>query len=121
MRSIAFCLVLWLLSLSSSATESGNLKGTVTDPAGAIIPYDVLVRVEHWGLDKSTDHYVVDEKTAYTDGKGEYSLQLPAGVYDILFSSAPFSPVAMKVEIKTGKVTSLSPKMKYDRLTKFVE
>ncbi len=121
MRSIVFCLALWLLSLSSPAADLGNLKGTVTDSTGAVIDH-VLIRVEHWGIDPSTRKIIVDdEKTIYTDGKGQYSLELRAGVYDIFFSCAPFSPVAKKMEIKSGKVTSLSPTMKYDRLTKFVE
>jgi hypothetical protein len=116
MSSLALC----LLAVSSFAADAGKLKGTVTDQSGAVSDH-VLVRVEHWGLDPSTHHFVVDEKTAYTGWKGEYSFELPAGVYDIFFSSGPFSPVAKKVEVKGGKVTLLSPSMRYDRLTKFVE
>ena|ERR1035438_187475 len=120
MRSIMSGLALCLLAVSSFAADAGYLKGTATDQSGAVIDH-VLVRVEHWGLDPSTHHCVVDDKTVYTDEKGEYSLELPAGVYDIFFSSAAFTPVAKKVEVKGGKITLLSPNMRYDRLTKFVE
>jgi hypothetical protein len=113
--------IIVLVSCASYGGEFGTLKGTVRDPTGAVMS-GVLIRVEHWGLNPSTHKFIVDdEKTMYTDGKGGYSLELPPGAYDIFFSSAAFSPVARKVEVKGGKVTLLSPKMKYDRLTKFVE
>jgi len=53
----------------------------------------------------------------YIDGKGDYSVQLSPGAYDVFFSSPAFAPVARRISIKASETKKLSPKLKYDRLT----
>jgi hypothetical protein len=46
---------------------------------------------------------------------------LKPGAYDVFVSSEGFSPIAKKIEVKKGKVTTFSPLFKIDRLTKVLE
>jgi hypothetical protein len=85
-------------SLAAPARESGRLDGRVTDPSGAVIngAY-VLV---HWDPAGSpgmrTNVGIANDLVAHTDVNGRFSISLPPGFYDVLFSASAFSPKAKK-------------------------
>jgi Carboxypeptidase regulatory-like domain len=111
----------WLAFVAAlSALDKAMLKGRVKDPNGATLA-GVFIHAQQWVLAFPSDWSVADEKTTYTDARGQYVLELPPGTFDVFFSSPGLSPIAKKVEVKAGKSTVFSPTMKYDRLTKFVE
>ncbi|WP_109484813.1 carboxypeptidase-like regulatory domain-containing protein [Occallatibacter savannae] len=45
-----------------------------------------------------------EDRFATTDKKGEYSLELPPGFYDVIATATAFSPHCEKIRIK-GKAT----------------
>lgn len=117
-QKITCALMSMLLCLGAFGADDGTLKGTLKDPSGAVVS-GVRVHIAHWGLDPATRKTTIDfEKTVYTDEKGNYSVQLSPGVYDVFFSSPAFAPSALKVSIKASEIKDLSPKLKYDRLTR---
>ncbi len=105
---------------SANAADSGTLKGTVVDPTGAVVG-GALVIIEHWDFDPVTRHMTArPEAPMYTDQDGRFSVELPVGDYDVLVSTAVFSPIAKKIRVKTGRETVLRLKLKFDPLTEFI-
>ena len=64
---------------------------------------------------------VTEDSLLKTDMYGQYSLNLNPGLYDIFITFPSFSPVAKRVKVEAGKVTDFSPKLTFDRITRFVE
>ena len=117
MRIVAVVTSVLLMASALLGSEDGALKGVVTDSSGAVIS-NVLVHVIRWGVDHNRATVIAEQRDVRTNARGEYSIELPPGLYDICFSSAAFSPFAKKVELKADKVVVLSPRMKYDHLAK---
>src|SRR5205807_2576522 len=80
----AFCL---LLSATALAQSTATLKGTVTDPKGAVIPgATVVVRNQATSL----------ERTAQTDSEGNYQIAaLPVGAYRVDVRAQGFQSTAV--------------------------
>lgn len=115
------CVAVLLLGPPTWASERGTLKGEVTDAAGAVLGH-ALVRLERWTIDKDRMHPVIDsDLVVYTDSKGQYSVQVERGLYDVFISSGAFTPVAKKVRIDPSKETVFSPQLKFDPLVQSVE
>ena len=112
---ITLCMVTF-----SQASASGILTGVVTDPVGAVLP-GTLIRIERWGSDASKHPVIENEFSVYTDAKGQFSIELVPGLYDVFVSSPTFSPVAKKVNVDAGGRTLFSPQLRFDPLIKFVE
>lgn len=79
------------------------------------------MRIEHWSFDPLHRLVLRDEHVLYTNGKGEFSIPLAPGLYDVFVSSAVLSPVAKKVEVKAGKETVFSPELQEDKLIQHIE
>lgn len=109
-----------LLCAFLQASDVGTLEGSVTDPDGAVVS-NVLVHFVRWGVGSKSNIDLTDQRDVRTDAHGQYVVELAPGLYDVLFSSPAFAPIAKKIEVKAGGRITLSPKMKYDRLTKTIE
>ncbi len=60
-----------------------------------------MIRWDSVGLDGVKDnHGMKENKTATTDVGGYFSIDVPAGVYDIFVSAPGFAPHAEKVTVK---------------------
>ena len=119
-RQSGIALLTLLLALPAFGSDTGTLRGTVRDPDGAVFD-GVQVHVVLWGAGITRKMTVVAEDTSFTDGSGNYSFHLAPGTYDIFFSSPTISPVAKKVIVNANRETVVSPKVKYDKLTRFIE
>ena len=99
----SFTLTLFLFAftalLLASPVDSGVLRGTVTDPAGAVVAgARVHARNAATGA----------ELEAVTGPDGAYSLTLPAGRYDIECSESGFRTVKLQaVELAAGAALAL--------------
>ena len=98
----AFLLVFSLFSIQALAqgVASANLRGTVTDPSGAVIPNStVTARDEARGV----------ERSAVTDGAGKYQfLQLQPGDYTITATAQGFTRwVSQHVRLTVGQEAEL--------------
>jgi len=116
-----FFLSLWAWPQQSSpqATLNGTLKGVARGPAGEL-RNEAKVRVEQWYFDEGKPHFRT-EIVVYTDRKGEFSLRVPAGVYDLIVSRPDCEPVATKLKVVSGKETIFKPQLKGSKLTEFIE
>jgi hypothetical protein len=100
MRSIL--LIASVMLLTASSLQAATLSGTVRDSEGAAIAKAHVII--HW--DPSGSNYLKDnigikqDVTATSDANGEFSLNLPAGFYDVFVSAMSFSPHCDKVRLK---------------------
>ena len=106
-------------SAPSQASLAGVLRGVVKGPAGELAS-EVKVRVEQWYLNDGKPHFLT-EIALYTDQKGEFSVRVPAGAYDVIVSRPDCEPVAKKLKVVSGKETIFKPQLKISKLTEFIE
>ncbi len=85
--------------LLAAPADSISLRGTVSDPSGAVVPgVTVHVRNQATGAQLETK----------TGPQGAYSLALPAGSYELQFSMAGFQPVTRRgVQITPAAAVAL--------------
>jgi hypothetical protein len=93
--------VLFLAALGARAQSgnAGTVRGTVTDPSGAVIP-DAAVRLTNpqSGLDRSTT----------TDAQGQFTFSnIPFNPYQVTVSANGFGLLTRNVEIRSAVGTSL--------------
>lgn len=103
-----------VLFLAAISTNAATLTGTIRDSGGAIIP-NAFITV-HWdsGSSNGLDGKPVTQKdvTATSDSKGQFSLELPAGIYDVFATAAAFSPHCDKIRLKDKEVKIYDIKLK---------
>jgi len=96
----AFAAIAFLATFASAQTITGTIRGTVTDPAAAVIP----------GAHVTATNVATNVKTStVTDAVGEYNIPfLPIGSYTVTISAAGFSTEAVsafRLEIdQTAKI-----------------
>jgi hypothetical protein len=101
------------------ASPTAVLRGIVRGPAGEPAN-EVKVRVENWYFNEGKPHFLT-EIVLYTDQKGEFSVRVPAGVYDVIVSRPDCEPVAKKLKVISGKETIFKPQLRSSKLTEFIE
>jgi len=114
--------LLLLLALTPLSVHAATLSGTVVDSEGAAIPKAyVVIRWDPVGLDGVKDNLGTnDNKTATTDSTGHFSLELPAGVYDIFVSAAGFSPHCEKITVKVKEGLRYEARLSVSRMLKIL-
>src|SRR5258708_5858318 len=105
---IAICLALSVISLNLLAqtdTASGELRGTVRDPSGAVVPAARITM-------KSIETGLVRQTTS--GDAGEYGfLVVPPGEYDVQIDKDQFQPELLHgVRITVGQVATLDVPLK---------
>jgi len=120
MKRVAILTMLVMTSLAYAAGGNvATITGRVTDSEGAAISHArVLV---HWdsagGAVGLTDNVgLTDDLSVFTDGKGQYSANVPPGFYDVFVRSMGFTPLASKVRVKKGESSTYNGKMSADPL-----
>lgn len=116
---LVLLLCFFCVSVAAAPSPSGTLRGHVTAPAGGGATA-AQIRVLQWYFVSGEPRTICD-KVIYTDDDGNFSVQLPPGVYDVFVSRGDSEPVAKKLKIISEKVTDFSPKLKGSRLAEFVE
>lgn len=103
-------------------TATGLLEGVVRDATGAVLPGAVIF-VQHWELRNHTlDHPKAQMgPSVYANSDGEFSLELPPGVYDVFVAYPAFAPYAKRVKVEAGKKAVLDCELPFDSLTGWVE
>jgi hypothetical protein len=97
----AIALVFAALSTPAQSGNAGAVRGTVTDPSGAVIPNaTVHLTNEVSGLDR----------TASTDTLGQFDFSnVPFNTYRIGVSANGFAPLSRSFEIRSGVGINLKP------------
>jgi len=95
-------LLLPLLVVTPLSVRAATLSGTITDNYGGVIPKAyVILRWDPIGLDGVKDNLgMTEDKRVTADSAGHFSIEVPAGVYDIFVSAPGFAPHSEKITVK---------------------
>ena len=104
MKKVAFTLALLLVvgvampSLYAQSTTQGSIRGTVTDPSGAVVPNaNVTLKNNQTGT----------EQTATSNSTGAYQFALlPPGTYTLTIAASNYQPTTKQVAAAVGQVTT---------------
>ncbi len=98
-----FFLLVSCAAVAFGQAETGQIKGKVTDPNGAVVPNaTVTVKSVATGA----------ERTATADSDGVYIVtSLQPGLYDVTFQGGSFAATTQRVEITTGARVTLDQKL----------
>ena len=98
--SVLIVIIAALHALAAEGSNSGAVRGTVTDPSGAVIPGATVHLInEVSGLDR----------TASTDAAGQFGFaNVPFNPYRISVSASGFAPLSQSFDIRSVVGTSLS-------------
>jgi hypothetical protein len=121
LRSANLNFAMLLISVAlTSGTGMAQLRGTVTDPEGAVIRRaHVFVHWDRSGADvglKSNVGFQRDDLTLETDESGGFRVELPPGFYDVFITANAFSPECRKIRIKPGEAATYKAVLKADPL-----
>src|SRR4026209_2011376 len=109
-------LALGLVSVPSAggAQVLGSVRGTVSDPSGAVLPG---VRIE-----ASSPALIEKVRTAVTDGTGQYRIvNLPPGAYVMTFTLAGFSTVRREgVDVSINVTSNIDAELRVVNLTETI-
>lgn len=117
MKSVV--LLCWIVLVGAIHVGATTLSGIVRDPIGAVIPRShVIIHWDSSGLSYLTDNIGMKEDLiATTDAKGEFSVDLPPGFYDVFIASTAFTPYCEKIRLVGHKPKKLDVKLKLSPVT----
>jgi hypothetical protein len=101
-RAGSIALLLFTASLAVGQTTTGQISGTVVDPAGAVVPG---VSVEAIAVDTKVT------RTVQTNSSGTYLLTLlPPGSYQVIISKTGFQPLTENdIKLDVNQTISINP------------
>src|SRR5690242_17181953 len=86
------------MQLNAQSITQGNVRGTVTDPSGAVVP-GATVTIKSTATGAS--------QTRTTNGSGFYEFALlPPGTYTVAVSSPNYKPATQTVSVSVGQVST---------------
>lgn len=100
---------------STGREPAGTLSGVVCESHGALV-YGANVVIQSWKSDMKMSGritYTINSVLA-TDGKGEFSLRLEEGRYDVFIAYPVCLPVSKRVKVEANKETKLEFELKED-------
>src|SRR5215472_3833124 len=114
LRVVLACLLLAGMAFGQGLGTSGDIKGTVTDPSGAVVSGAVVTATN---VDKGIKH------TVNTDANGQFFLTgLPPAVYSVSVTKSGFQPeIAKNVVVNIGQSLLLNFPMKVSTVSEQVE
>ncbi len=114
LRIILACLLLAGMALGQGLGASGDIKGTVTDPSGAVVTSAVVTATD---VNKGIKH------TVSTDSNGQFFIPgLPPATYSISVTKTGFQPeIAKSIVVNIGQTTTLNFPMKVSQVSEQIE
>src|SRR5579859_6765470 len=114
LRIVLACLLLTGVALAQGVGASGDIKGTVTDPSGAVVANAVVTATD---VSKGIKH------TVTTDNNGSFHLtNLPPATYSVGVSKSGFQPeVAKSVVVTIGQTNIVDFPMKVSQVSEQIE
>lgn len=101
---VALALVLFTaMQLSAQSITQGNVRGTVTDPSGAVVPGATVTL-------KNTATGATQSRTTSGSGFYEFAL-LPPGTYSVAVSAPNYKPTTQSVTVAVGQVSTNDVKL----------
>jgi Carboxypeptidase regulatory-like domain/TonB dependent receptor-like, beta-barrel len=113
-RIVLVCLMLSGLALAQGVGASGDIKGVVTDPSGAVVANATVTATD---VDKGIKH------TVTSDSNGQYHLiGLQPATYSLSVTKSGFQPeVAKNVTVTIGQTNTVNFPMKVSQVSEQVE
>jgi outer membrane receptor protein involved in Fe transport len=102
--AIAFAAIAFLATFASAQTITGSIRGTVTDPAGAVLP----------GAHVTAINVATGVKTTtVTDHAGDYNIQfLPVGEYTVTVDAPGFSTTSIAAfQLQIDQIAKIDAKL----------
>ena len=114
LRVVLACLLLAGMAFGQGLGTSGDIRGTVTDPSGAVVSNAVVTATN---VDKGIKHSV------NTDANGQFFITgLPPAVYSVSVTKSGFQPeVAKSVVVNIGQSLIVNFPMKVSQVSEQVE
>jgi carboxypeptidase family protein/TonB-dependent receptor-like protein len=114
LRVVLACLLLAGMALAQGVGASGDIKGTVTDPSGAVVANATVTATD---VEKGIKH------TVTTDNNGQFHLTgLPPAAYSVSVTKTGFQPeVAKSVVVNVGQTSSINFPMKVSQVSEQIE
>ncbi len=113
-RIVLVCLLLSGLALAQGVGASGDIKGVVTDPSGAVVSNATVTATD---INKGIKH------TVTSDSNGQYHLiGLQPATYSLSVTKSGFQPeVAKNVTVTIGQTNTVNFPMKVSQVSEQVE
>lgn len=114
LRVVLACFLLAGMAFAQGVGASGDIKGTVSDPSGAVVAGAVVTATD---VDKGIKH------TVSTDANGQFYIAgLPPAVYSVSVTKSGFQPeVAKSVTVNIGQTATVSFPMKVSTVSEQIE
>jgi hypothetical protein len=114
LRIVLACLLLTGLTYAQGVGASGDIKGTVTDPSGAVVASATVTATD---VDKGIKH------TVTSDANGQFHLTgLQPATYSVSASKSGFQPeVAKNVVVNIGQTNIVNFPMKVSQVSEQIE
>ncbi len=107
---IVSCLLLLAFSGCVLAQTPTGLRGTVTDPSGAVIPgAKVIIRYHDLCRDQNES---IPDRSVTANEAGQFVVNLQSGFYDVIVMADAFDPIAETVRIVPGEQLVFSRRLK---------
>src|SRR5215472_11770381 len=114
LRVVLVCLLLAGMAFAQGVGASGDIRGTVTDPSGAVVSNAVVTATD---VDKGIKHTV----NTGTDGTFHIA-NLPPAVYSVSVTKTGFQPEVVKsVVVNVGHTAEISFPMKVSTVSEQIE
>src|SRR5262249_1766567 len=114
LRVVLACLLFAGMALAQGVGASGDIKGTVTDPSGAVVANATVTATD---VEKGIKH------TVTTDNNGQFHLTgLPPAAYSVSVTKTGFQPeVARNVVVTIGQTSSITFPRKVSTVSEKIE
>ena len=114
---LLFLILILSLPLGSATEVKTTFRVVVSDELGAAIPRaKLLVRWDPSSRGVEALKEEIADATSLADERGNITMELMPGFYDVMVTSPAFTPSCQKVRIKTGVPFSIAFKLKADPL-----
>jgi len=102
--AMAFAAIVFLFTFASAQTITGTIRGTVTDPSGAVVSGAHVT-----AIDAATNV----KTSTVTDHSGDYNIQfLPIGIYTVKVSAAGFSTTSVAAfQLQIDQIAKIDAKL----------
>src|ERR1051326_7518579 len=114
LRIVLACLLFTGLTYAQGVGASGDIKGTVTDPSGAVVASATVTATD---VEKGIKH------TATTDANGQFHLtNLQPATYSVSVTKSGFQPeIAKSVVVSIGQTNTVNFPMKVSQVSEQIE